>query len=221
MLTFYYHPLSPIARRVWICLLEKQIPFEPKIVQLQHKDQFEPEFLALNPFHHVPVIVERDVKLIESIAILDYLDRAYPTPPMSLDNPAALGKMRMVQMAIANELMPIAPAIVVAEGQLYPEHPKAQTLTAALTFLEGQLSDRYYFGGEAIDLADCVAGATLPLLRRLGVDFSEYPQLEEWMDRLCDRPSWRQTEPSADDFDRWRRWIQLMVKRSDSHQKIA
>ena len=113
MLTFYYHPLSPIARRVWICLLEKQIPFEPKIVKLQHKEQFEPEFLALNPFHHVPVIVERDVKLIESIAILDYLDRAYPTPPMSLDNPAALGKMRMVQMAIANELMPTFPAIAV------------------------------------------------------------------------------------------------------------
>ncbi len=34
MLTFYYHPLSPVARRVWLALLEKEIPFEPKLVNL-------------------------------------------------------------------------------------------------------------------------------------------------------------------------------------------
>ncbi len=83
MLKFYYHPLSPISRRVLICLLEKSIEFEPVIVQLNLKEQFQPEFLALNPFHHVPVLVDGDVKLIESIAILDYLDARYPTPRMS------------------------------------------------------------------------------------------------------------------------------------------
>jgi glutathione S-transferase len=214
MLTFYYHPLSPIARRVWICLLEKQIPFEPKIVHLQHKQQFEPEFLVLNPFHHVPVIVDRDVRLIESIAILDYLDRAYPLPAMTPDSPADWGKMRMVQMAIVNELMPIVPALVTNDGQLPSAHPKAQTLPTALTFLQVQLGDRDYFGGEAIDLADCVAGTTLPLLLRLGVDFSDYPQLKQWLERLNARPSWQQTASTSEDFDRWRRWIQLMVKRS-------
>ena len=77
MLTFYYHPLSPVARRVWLALLEKQIPFHPVLVDLRG-EQNQPEFLALNPFHHVPVIVENDLRLIESLAILDYLEKRYP-----------------------------------------------------------------------------------------------------------------------------------------------
>ncbi|NJL46544.1 MAG: glutathione S-transferase family protein [Leptolyngbyaceae cyanobacterium SM2_5_2] len=68
MLTFYNHPLSPIARRVWWTLLEKQIPFELVTVDLTGA-QFEPEFLALNSFHHVPVITEGGLRLIESLAI--------------------------------------------------------------------------------------------------------------------------------------------------------
>jgi glutathione S-transferase len=214
MLTFYYHPLSPIARRVWICLLEKQIPFQPNIVQLNQKEQFEPEFLALNPFHHVPVIVDGDVKLIESIAILDYLDRAYPNLPMTPNNPADLGKMRMVQMSIVNELMSTFPVIITTGGQIPSEHPKAKTLVTSLEFLQTELGDRPYFGGETINLADCVAGVTVPLIQRLGVDLSYYPQLLAWRDRLYDRPSWPQTEPPTEDFDRWRRWILLTIQRS-------
>jgi glutathione S-transferase len=79
MLTFYYHPLSPIARRVWICLLEKQIPFESKIVQLQHKEQFEPEFLALNPFHHV-VRVEHRITSMNSPSEPDVRVSPHPAP---------------------------------------------------------------------------------------------------------------------------------------------
>jgi glutathione S-transferase len=214
MLTFYYHPLSPIARRVWICLLEKQIPFTGEIVQLQHQEQLEPEFLTLNPFHHVPVLVDQDVRLIESIAILDYLDRAYPTPVMTPDSPAALGKMRMVQMAIVNELMPVFVAIVAAKGQLPADHPKAEALKTVCSFLQDQLGDCPYFGGEEINLADCVAGVSLPLLRRLGVDFNVHTQLNQWMDRLYTRSSWQQTEPPDDAFERWRRYVQLRVKQA-------
>lgn len=51
MLKFYYSSLSPNARRVWLTLLEKGIPFEPVLLNLDG-DQFQPEFVAINPFHH-------------------------------------------------------------------------------------------------------------------------------------------------------------------------
>ena len=82
MLKFYYHPLSPLARRVWIALLEKNIAFEPIIVNLKEGEQFQPEFLKLNPFHHVPVIIDNSFRVIESLAILDYLEAKYPTPAL-------------------------------------------------------------------------------------------------------------------------------------------
>jgi glutathione S-transferase len=167
MLNFYYHPLSPISRRVWVCLLEKEIAFESTTIQLQHKEQFQPEFLAINPFHHVPAIVDGDVRLIESIAILDYLDRVYPQPAMTPETPAAVGKMRMIQMVTTNEIMTTFVPAIVHQGQIPAEHPKAATLSAGLTFMESELGDGDYFGGKTIDLADCVAGVTLSLLRRL------------------------------------------------------
>ncbi|MBD2082139.1 glutathione S-transferase family protein [Leptolyngbya sp. FACHB-17] len=166
MLTFYYHPLSPIARRVWICLLEKGIEFEAQVVQLHLKEQFEAEFLALNPFHHVPVLLDGEVRLIESIAILDYLDAQYPQPRMSLQTPVELGKMRMIQMVTINEIMSCLSAVITTEQ----DHPKAEMLNTGLEFLELQLESDY-FGGDCLNLADCVVGSTLPLFRRLGVRF--------------------------------------------------
>jgi glutathione S-transferase len=214
MLTFYYHPLSPIARRVWICLLEKQLEFEAREVKLHLKEQFEPEYLALNPFHHVPVLVDGNVKLIESIAILDYLDARYPNPKMTPDDPAELGKMRMIQMVVVNELMSVFPAIIAEKGGLPEDHPKAQTLVTAQEFLQEQLGEGDYFGGDRLNLADCVAGVTLPLLRRVGADFTGYPTLLEWMGRLQGRSSWQVSEPSEEAFGNWRRYVQLMVQRS-------
>ena len=55
MLKFYYNPVSVNARRVWITLLEKQIPFEPILIRLDD-DQFSDEFTAINPLQRVPAI---------------------------------------------------------------------------------------------------------------------------------------------------------------------
>jgi glutathione S-transferase len=54
MLKFYYKRLSLYSRPVWIALLEKQLPFEPVELNL-NGDQWQPEFLAINPFGRIPV----------------------------------------------------------------------------------------------------------------------------------------------------------------------
>ena len=71
MITLYHTPLSINSRRVWVTLIEKGLEFELKEVSLAG-DQFKPEFLALNPFHHIPVLVDGDYRIIESFAMLDY-----------------------------------------------------------------------------------------------------------------------------------------------------
>ena len=98
MLKFYYHPLSPLSRRVWIALLEKEIPFTSVIINLKDGEQFKPEFLALNPFHHVPVIVDDGLRVLESLAILDYLESKYPQNPLLPVDSSRLAKVRMAQM---------------------------------------------------------------------------------------------------------------------------
>ena len=72
MLKLYYARPSAYAHPVWLALLEKQLPFELIPVNLGG-EQFEPEFLELNPFSHVPVLLDGDFRVMESRAILDYL----------------------------------------------------------------------------------------------------------------------------------------------------
>ncbi|MEB3356184.1 MAG: glutathione S-transferase family protein [Synechococcales bacterium] len=212
MLTFYHHPLSPISRRVWIALLEKSIPFEPVVVNL-NGDQLKPDFLALNPFHHVPVVVDGNFRVLESLAILDYLEAKYPTPALVPQTPEAIAQMRMVQLVTTNELMPRLPALVLAEASPEADEVTAQQIATGLNFLTEQLGDRAYFGGDGLSLADITAGTAIPLLHRLGTSFAEYPAIATWYERIGARPAWQQTGLDEAAFSAWKRWITLMVKR--------
>lgn len=218
MLKFYYHPLSPIARRVWIALLEKEIPFEPILVDLRGK-QFDEDFLRLSPFHHVPVLVHHDLCLIESIAILDYLELQFPQVPLSPQTPAAIAQMRMVQMVTTNELLPKLVAVVIASE----EQPLSQEITghleSCLRFLDQALGDGDYFGGDRLNLADIVAGATVPLFSRLGLSLQAYESLQQWQSRIMARSAWQLTQPNDPDFQQWKRWIQLQVQRAKRNRQ--
>ena len=105
MLTLYYARPSAYARPVWLALLEKQLPFELVAMDLSG-NQFEPEFLAVNPFSHVPVLVDGDFRVLESLAILDYLEARYPERALLPTSPTALARVRMVQLVTLNELLP-------------------------------------------------------------------------------------------------------------------
>jgi glutathione S-transferase len=76
-LTFYYGSGSPYAWRVWLALEAKGIAYEWKPISFSDGDHKKPEFLALNPRHKVPVIVDGDFILYESAAILEYLDERH------------------------------------------------------------------------------------------------------------------------------------------------
>src|SRR5689334_16920917 len=80
MLTFYYGSGSPYAWRVWLALEHKQLAYELKTMSFTAGDLRTPEYLAVNPRHRVPAIVDDGFSLYESSAILEYLDEKYPGP---------------------------------------------------------------------------------------------------------------------------------------------
>jgi len=212
MLKFYHYPISPISRRVWLGLLEKGIPFEPIIVNLKG-EQFEPEFLSLNPFHHIPVVVDGGLRIIESIAILDYLDAKYPGSSLTPQEPDAIAKMRMVQMVITNELTTKMSALLMAIDAPGIDKATVKHISTAFDFLTEQLGDSPYFGGNSLSLADITAGALLPFQIRLGVELKDHPKITTWYERIMARESWQQTEPDDDTFETWKQSILLMIKR--------
>ena len=77
-LTLYYGSGSPYAWRVQFALEHKALPYELKVLAFSAGDTRKPEFIALNPRHQVPVLVDGDFVLYESNAIVEYLEEAYP-----------------------------------------------------------------------------------------------------------------------------------------------
>jgi len=77
-IVLYYGSGSPYAWRVQLALEHKALPYDLKVLSFSAGDTRKPEFLALNPRHRVPVLVDGDFVLYESNAIVEYLDEAYP-----------------------------------------------------------------------------------------------------------------------------------------------
>jgi glutathione S-transferase len=198
MLKFYYSQFSPNSRRVWVVLLEKGLEFELIEIKLDGTLN-RPDLLAINPLHHIPVLEDDGFKIIESLAIIDYLEAKYPVPSMLPSNPKDLAIVRMVELVTMNELLPavvtLSPLILGLPGGDADKIEKAkQKVSIILKLFESLLDSRPFFGSEYITIAEPVAGTVIPLLRQGGMSLNEYPKLDDWCNRIQQRPAWEKTE---------------------------
>lgn len=225
MLKLYYARPSAYARPVWLALLEKQLPFELIPVDLAG-GQFEPEFLAVNPFGHVPVLVDGEFRVIESLAILDYLEARYPMPSLLPTDAEALAKVRMVQLVTLNELLPAIFRLLIQDENseaTSPELEYAQLRARnTLVFFENLLGDSPYFAGEQLTLAEIVAGTLVYRMPDLGIALTNYPRLQAWSARLLARPTWQQIALSSEEWSQFKRRMRVMPKiwQRRRHQRI-
>ncbi len=211
MLKLYYARPSAYARPVWLALLEKQIPFELIPVNLGG-EQFKPEFLALNPLGRIPVLVDGDFRVIESRAILDYLEVKYPERSLLPTDAEMLAKVRMVQSVALTELLPGIIRLVIADRETRDWNTAHQQVIKVLHFFEDQLGEALYFAGDHLTVAEIVAGTLVPIVPALRVDLSDYPKLQAWSDRLLARPSWQAIALTPKEWGEFTRLMKVLPK---------
>jgi maleylacetoacetate isomerase len=90
----YTYYRSQASFRVRIALNLKGIARENSFLHLEKGDQFAAAYRAINPQMVVPTLIDGDIKLFQSLAILEYLDETHPEPPLLPADPAARAWVR-------------------------------------------------------------------------------------------------------------------------------
>src|ERR1700755_3623502 len=81
-LTLYHNDMSVCAQKVRLTLAEKGLAYEDKHLDLRAGDPKQPEYLKLNPNGYVPTLIHDDFVVYESTVVCEYIDDAFPDPPL-------------------------------------------------------------------------------------------------------------------------------------------
>jgi glutathione S-transferase len=200
-MTLYSGPLSLFSRKVEIALVEKALACERVLVPFSQTEGYAPKHpavLAANPKAQVPVLVDGALTLFDSTVILEYLEDAYPVPPLYPRDPADRARCRLVELAADEVVMPdVRPLMHRSEppdpARLEAQEVAARTAEDALRRhwrrLDGQLAGREFFF-DALTVADIAMFMTVLFALRLhGPRLDECPALAGWYERLSARPA--------------------------------
>lgn len=100
MLTLYQYGNSVCAQKVRVTLCEKGLAWETRNVDLFRAEQYDPAYLKLNPKGLVPTLVHDGAPIIESTLICEYLEDAFPIPPLVPEDPLERARMRLWSKAV-------------------------------------------------------------------------------------------------------------------------
>ncbi len=104
MLYLYQGSTSVCSVKVRVALAEKGLAFDGEVLDLQRGDQHRPDYAKLNPNEVVPTLVHDGKVVIESTLILEYLDEAFPEPPLMPVDPFARAQARLFMKKIDDGL---------------------------------------------------------------------------------------------------------------------
>ena len=205
MIKLYEFPLSPFCRKVKVVLYEKNIPFASVFVDLFKGATKAEEYLKLNPFGRVPVLIDGETVLYESTVINEYLEEKFSNPPLLPKDPVKRAKARMMDEAFDNYFMGPLGAIFTEKfmkpaGQANEAviRENMAKLDGVLRVLEKELEGKDYLAGE-FSLGDIGFAVQLPRAESMfGLKFDGYPRLQAWLKRITSRPAYQKSEPSAE-----------------------
>ncbi len=194
-----YHFPSPNPQKVTFALLELGLDCEKIPVDLSKREQREPAFLAVNPGGRVPVLVDGDLTLRESHAMLAYLGettgRLWPA--------TAAGRAEALQWLffLSQHIMPFAGdvalrirakvlGIPVDEGTVARGE---KALPDPIRVVEGQLAKNNWILGADFSLVDCAYCPILNVIEKAGFSLAEFRRVSAYLDTIRARPAWKET----------------------------
>jgi glutathione S-transferase len=211
---FYWGSGSAYCWRVMLALEHKRLAYRSHLLKFDQQEHKAPQILAMNFRGRLPIVRDGDYVVFESLAILYYLDKKYPDPPIFGRSPEEAGViMRVIceyQAYAEPNLMQIASAILFRhEPQLDEQVTEAMhRIAGEARTIEQRLAQSDWVVGESISAADMVIYPDIRLLLRalarpeakeLAARFLplevNYPAIGRWLQRVAALPGHERTWP--------------------------
>lgn len=201
MITLYWHPMSPNAKRVQVAARELDLALDTRIIDLSSGEQRSADFLNKNPNGKVPVVNIDGDFLWESPAILYRLAAEHrETQALLPDTDARIADMLKWMFWHANHQEPAINAIAferLFRKPLTGEDPVQDKIDEHMPLfeqcagvLDAHLRDRQWLLGDQFTIADIALGTTLEMAQQAGIPLASFPGVQQWLQRLTGRPSW-------------------------------
>jgi len=203
----YTYWRSTSSYRLRIALALKKLEPEQAFVHLVRNgsEQNAPSYRAINPQGRVPALeLDDGAVLIQSPAILEYLEEAYPTPALLPGDPVARAKVRSVASIIGCDIHPlhnVGPLNHLRKqfGRSEPEVADwiATWIGQGLAAVEALIGDEGFCFGPQPSLADVYLVPQLYAARRFAVPLDAYPRIRRVEALAGEHPAFLKAHPSA------------------------
>ena len=201
----YNYFRSSAAFRVRIALNLKGMDYDSTSIHLTRDGgkQFEPAYRAINPQMRVPALkLDDGTTLLQSLAIIEYLDETVPQPPLLPKDSVARAQVRAVAQIVACDIHPLDNTSPLTYLRKQLNHDDATVnawyqhwVVAGLDAIEALLPGGTYAFGNQVTLADICLVPQLYNARRFKVDLSKYPKTVA-ADAACQKlPAFEQAKP--------------------------
>jgi glutathione S-transferase len=200
MRVLYHLPLSPFSRKVRLTLAEKKLECELRIERVWERRE---NFLALNPAGDVPVLVDGETILVDSVAICEFLEETQPEPRLHGRDALERAEVRRLVAWFDRKFNFEVTDNLVGEKVVKRLQriggPDTLAIRAGimnigyhLQYIGFLVERRNWLAGDQLTFADLTAAAHLSCVDYLGdVPWAKHEEAKNWYARIKSRPSFR------------------------------
>lgn len=191
-MTYFSDSRDHYSHRVRIVLAEKGVTVD--VVDVDPTDIPE-ELSEINPYNSLPTLLDRELSLYNTSAMMEYLDERFPHPPLLPVYPVARAESRQFIYRIERDWCPLVRTILDAKNK--DAVAKAQEdLKNSLMAIAPIFAEKPYFMSEEFTLVDCCLAPILWRLNSLGIELPRtrpVMPLLEYMELMFQRPSFQES----------------------------
>ncbi len=202
MYTLYQFPMSPASRRVVSLLAHCDLPFEQRDVDMMAGQHLSSEYLAVNPNHQVPTLLDGDLKIHESNAILRYLCNRHALESWYPTDDGMRGKVDQWLDWTQCRFVPTMRDIVLNEVFLGEKGDKAaaqrgrKNVIELFQIIENGLS-KHYLVDDTPTIADLSLASCVYQLTFAGIQ-PESPKTRQWFELVSQLKGFQASLPKQD-----------------------